>query len=461
MIAGAMPNLEAFAREGVRFTEASSVFPSMTRIATSSIATGAWPGRHGIVGNAFHQPDLLRGAPIDTARFDHLDMAQAAWGGLLGAPALGCRLAEAGRRLGVVHGGSAGSARLVSHRAGALGHWTVSAHAQGASLTPEATAAVVRRLGPPPSEDAPKLGAIAYAEAALRQMTADGAPDVTILWLPEPDTSFHYRAIGSDGSRRAMAAADAAFGRIVDAARSGPGGDRTAIVAASDHGQITVSGITDLAARLSADGLETAYFPTEGARLGFTWGFSGELRALRPDPGLIADAAAWLMAQDDIGMVFAQDALADALPGTLPLGAVHLNHARAPELVYVMRADDGPDPDGLPGRSPATGGPPAPGGMHGGLHRREMNTTLIVSAPGARRDAADATACGIVDIAPTALALLGLDPAGMDGRPLPLAAPEAEAPRAEVLEAARGGFAQRLTRRAIGPRAYLHEGGRV
>ena len=43
-----MPHLHAFANQSRWFREARSVFPSMTRVATASIATGAPPAVHGL-----------------------------------------------------------------------------------------------------------------------------------------------------------------------------------------------------------------------------------------------------------------------------------------------------------------------------------------------------------------------------------------------------------------------------
>ena len=50
------PNLARFAAQGTWFREAHSVFPSMTRVATTSFATGAPPRIHGVVGNGFLFP---------------------------------------------------------------------------------------------------------------------------------------------------------------------------------------------------------------------------------------------------------------------------------------------------------------------------------------------------------------------------------------------------------------------
>ena len=46
-----MPNLAAFAAEGVRFRKHHPVFPSVTRLNAVSMLTGVYPGRHGLAGN--------------------------------------------------------------------------------------------------------------------------------------------------------------------------------------------------------------------------------------------------------------------------------------------------------------------------------------------------------------------------------------------------------------------------
>ena len=194
---------------------------------------------------------------------------------------------------------------------------------------------------------------------------------------------------------------------------------------------------------------------------GLTRSRSGELRLLVDDCGLSAALADWLMARPEIGMVFARDDVAEAIDGALPLSAAALDHPRAPDLVYVAGCEGAEDRWGLPGRGLATGGPPVGGGMHGGLNRGELATVLMVSAPEGAAGVSDARPCGLVDVAPTALALLGLDAAGCDGAALPLDAEAAPPVETEELEATRPGFRQRLLRRAIAGRRYLAEGGRA
>ena len=63
------PNLCQMGDDGVVFLHHHAVFPSETRVNASSIATGCYPGTHGIVGNRFHVPDF---GEINTG--DHEDL---------------------------------------------------------------------------------------------------------------------------------------------------------------------------------------------------------------------------------------------------------------------------------------------------------------------------------------------------------------------------------------------------
>ena len=48
------PNLWKLRREGVDFINSHSVFPTVTRVNATAIATGTWPGRNGMVGNSIY-----------------------------------------------------------------------------------------------------------------------------------------------------------------------------------------------------------------------------------------------------------------------------------------------------------------------------------------------------------------------------------------------------------------------
>ena len=50
------PNLFRLAREGVRFDKHHSIFPTLTMVNATALATGAPPGVNGLEGNNFYVP---------------------------------------------------------------------------------------------------------------------------------------------------------------------------------------------------------------------------------------------------------------------------------------------------------------------------------------------------------------------------------------------------------------------
>src|SRR5262252_9466731 len=52
------PNLYKLRLEGVNFLNGHSVFPTVTRVNATAIATGTYPGTNGIVGNTMYVPKV-------------------------------------------------------------------------------------------------------------------------------------------------------------------------------------------------------------------------------------------------------------------------------------------------------------------------------------------------------------------------------------------------------------------
>ncbi|MGA7870758.1 MAG: alkaline phosphatase family protein [Candidatus Binatus sp.] len=57
------PNLYRLAREGVRFDKHHSIFPTLTMVNATALATGAPPGVNGLEGNVFYVPAPANAAP--------------------------------------------------------------------------------------------------------------------------------------------------------------------------------------------------------------------------------------------------------------------------------------------------------------------------------------------------------------------------------------------------------------
>jgi phosphonoacetate hydrolase len=75
------PQLCRFRALATWFRESRSVFPSMTRVATTSLATGSPPGVHGVVANSFFDQTVFPDGVLDGGRREHLEAAEAAYAG--------------------------------------------------------------------------------------------------------------------------------------------------------------------------------------------------------------------------------------------------------------------------------------------------------------------------------------------------------------------------------------------
>jgi arylsulfatase A-like enzyme len=445
------PQLARFAAAGLRFAHARSVFPSETRVCTASVATGCHPRRHGLVANRMAHPrDPHR--QVDTGDIAVLRALEQELGApVLEEPTLADRLAAAGRDCVVLSSGSTGHTFLLNPRADANGQLVLSAH--GAVASSARGRKLLEELPPPPF---PAIERSEWIAELFRTRFLPDAPDATILWLAEPDTTAHYGGLGSPAHWEVLRRADAAFGRIVADWQAGPQRERLQIVVASDHGHATVSGHVSVRAAL-------ARVPAF-ADCPVLPGPSGGV--LVPDNAAdrIVAVARWLMRQDWTGSVFAPD-LIDLPDGVLPRSALLSDHRRAAPVLFTLRSDNRTSASGLSGTTLYDGALERGAGTHGGLSRAELRILLLAGGSRFRRGLSEYLA-GLVDIAPTALALLGLKgAASMDGRVLSeaiegLAPPDASR-TSETWEALGGAYAQRLARLRLGEHVWLDEGARV
>lgn len=449
--AEATPNLAALAAAGTRFANARSVFPSETRVATPSLVTGCRPGGHGMVANTLYDASVAPGRLLRTKLAADV-LAMAAGGETpLQRPSLAEHLARAGRSFALVSAGTAGASRLLHPAAERLGsfRWNVE-EAEGA--TAEAMAA---RFGPVPDHAVPNIPRLQHAaRILLEHVLPELRPDVTLVWLSEPDVSFHWGGLLAPHARDALRAADAILGQVVAWRDAQPDAAEIAIIVLSDHGHVTGRGKLSLRDELARAGF----------RAGTGMGPDTDLvvaPAAAPgiwfrDPALAPQVAAWLVAQPWCGPLLARDPalLPDGM--ALPLSLLGSGHARSADIVVTFAGSEAPDEWNLPGHAPFDA-PDVPegGGMHGGLHRAELATVLVMQGGTLRRGAVAEAPCDLTDIAPTVLRLMGLPTEGMEGRALAEAwdAAADAPPRREDILLPRG-FLLETMRPADGGRLY-------
>lgn len=435
-----MPHLARFIAEGTRFANARSVFPSETRVAIPSLATGCRPGTHGLVANSLYDAAAAPERVLNTKHAADIDALVAAHGRLLAVPSLGARLAAAGHALDVVWTGTVGAGRAFFPEAEALDafRW----HPEEAVGPARGLGA---RFGAAPPAGTPNTPRVRHAARLfLEHVLGERRATVAAFWSSEPDVTYHYCGVGSAEAETAMREVDAAFAEVLRWRDAQPDRDGIVVFALSDHGHVTGEALLDLQAALRAGGFAAGRDFGNGTEIAL--GGGGAPGLWLRDPRETARLASWLNDQPWTGLVLAREA---GIPGTIPLATLGARHARSPDLAVTFAGSSAPDPRGVPGRGLIdTGDVPVGGGMHGGLHERELATVLAMSGGPILSGVVMQGAADLTDIAPSVLALLGLSSEGMDGRPLAQAwgnAPDA-APDHDVLRPVEGRAGLRLFR---------------
>src|SRR5690348_16782777 len=100
-----MPRLSAVGARGIVFSAHHSVFPTVTRVNSSSMSTGAYPESHGLLGNTVYSEKTFPAKGLNTSEFEQLEAMERAEGRLLTAPTMGEFLQRAGKRFVVFSAG--------------------------------------------------------------------------------------------------------------------------------------------------------------------------------------------------------------------------------------------------------------------------------------------------------------------------------------------------------------------
>jgi hypothetical protein len=396
------PRLAQFRDRATFFAAHRSVFPSATRVAASSVATGCLPARHGLQGNSVA---LLEDGVLvrrDAGGPDFLEHKRRVTGTALAVPTLAERVRGRGGAI-IFSNASPGAAYVhdpdghgfLYNRAGSFG--------PGRSRVPAGDE--LRVTGD-------LAGDRAMTRRFIDEVLTERRPAVAVIWLHEPDHMQHELPLGSPAHLEVVRQADALAGLIIEAVdRLREAGEDILLVAASDHGHQTVAGVVDVEAELIAAGLKAG--PASGDVISVSSGTS-TLIYVHPDctarlPALrdFLAGCAWA------GRVIPSDRLHE------------VGQAGGQGLAFAvaMRAEDRLNDYGVPGLSveaiPAAGKSHHLGsGQHGGLGRYEQSPVLMIAGPGFEAGGTRSDPTSIIDIAPTVLRHLGLPPEGMDGRAL-------------------------------------------
>ena len=417
------PELYKLMHRGVFFAHNHSVYLTSTEVNGTALATGDYPQHSGVIANREFRPELDPLSPIATESLDAFRKGDAS-GGYLAVPTLAETLQSRGYLTAV-----AGTKPVVLLHDHARANNTASVVLfEGQTLPPDLITNFTdgRILGPFPPDNGSKTNRDTWTARALsEQIWKRDVPAFSLLWLGEPDNTQHQTGVGSVESLAAVRNSDYALSKVITELKTRGVFDLTDIIVASDHGFSTISKNVDLVAELRHAGFKAARefssTPAKGDVLVVGLGGSVLIYVINHDEDTVARIVGFLQAQDFDGPIFALT----PRKGTFRLddGLIHSQHA--PDIVVSFQWSADTNSNGAPGYviSESEGSNLSLGSKqkatHVSLSPFDLHNTLVAAGPDFRDGFVDETPSGNVDVAPTVLKILGIEPLrAMDGRVL-------------------------------------------
>jgi arylsulfatase A-like enzyme len=426
------PTLCQLAREGVTFLHHHPVYISSTEVNGTALATGVYPGQSTITANDEYRPDIDPRHAVETQSLATVRKGDQLWSNhYLAFPTVCEILHDSGLR--TVVAGSKPVALLHDRAARSDGALGVTLFA-GETLPEDWKDKLAGLLGKFPKAGSNKIPIDLWTAKALTGPLWDqGIPPYSLFWQAEPDFSQHRYSPGAPPALEAIRHDDENLARVMDTLKQKNALDSTDVIVVSDHGFSTVSDSVDVAATLNAHGFHAVHeLPDEGLREGEIMVVSDGGAVLCYVGGhaekVIKQAVHCLQAEPFTGVLFTRK----AMPGTFTVADGHLDSPYAADIVVAMRWTLGTNKFGVPGLIYADRTSDASNkGTHATLSPTEMHNTCFAAGPDFARGMRDALPTGNIDIAPTILWILGVEPKQkMSGRvlteALTVAGPEIE-----------------------------------
>ena len=372
-----------------------AVFPSVTRVSAASIATGCYPGRHGLAGNQMALIEDGRLVVHNAGAASFRDTMRRVTGKTLHVPTLAERLAPHGGQIAYSNVSAGAAYFLDPDHFGTVLHRSGSFGVGGAPLTGDAHLAVSHDLD----------GDIATARRFCTEVVPSSHFALAVLWLANPDLTTHYDPLGSPAHLNALQVTDGLVGKVVEAIQEQEDRFDTLLVIGSDHGHETISRSIHIGKWLSANGLEAEV--ADGRVAVASQGTSGLIYAhesVRPSVQCVLLA---MQREPWVGEILTgADLAATGLSGDSLFAAIDTSR-RAEANGYGVVGSRWLVEDGE--------GKPAIGcGHHGGLGPSETRPFLTLVHPAYGKGPIERRT-SLVDIAPTILDFLGLPVDRLDG----------------------------------------------
>jgi hypothetical protein len=201
------PTLAALCGNHRRAADHRAVFPSVTRVSAASIATGCFPGRHGLEGNQMALVQEGRIVVHNAGAPSFRQTMKSATGQTLRVPTLAERLASSGGQVAYSNVSPGAAYFLDPDHFGTVLHRSGSFAPGGAALTGAAHLDVTHDLA----------GDKEMARRFCAEVVPSGGFDVAILWLSNPDLTLHHAPLGSPEHIEALEGTDSLVAEVAAA----------------------------------------------------------------------------------------------------------------------------------------------------------------------------------------------------------------------------------------------------
>lgn len=426
-----MPNLSRLKAEGTWGANSHSVFPTVTRVNSSTISTGTVPAAHGIVSNTMYVAGVAD-KPFDTAEYTNLvKLASISGGRTLAATTLAEALQSAGVNYVAIGSGSTGGTFLLNPMA-PTGVGTVingSFEEEHRAAWPDKVDKEIQaRFGIQKADiGSPSL---LWSERVLRDyVLTDLKPKVIIDWFTEPDTTQHRTGVGSPESLAILKTDDGQIGLLLEKLRALKLEGKTDIIVTADHGFAMEPDPVDFNGALAASGQAGNFIVASN-------GASVLLYAKNHDPAAIEAVARQMQKTAGVDLVFTAANKPDGgkqvctpgkeqgwVTGTFALELVDQCRSERGEDIFITFDWNADETFGFKGTQKIASNDKTTGvkgrAGHGGLNPWMVHTPLVMWGPDFRRRTVIEAPTANFDIAPTILKLEGVGaPNSMTGRPV-------------------------------------------
>lgn len=428
------PTLYELASSGTFFKSHHSIYISSTEVNGTALATGMYPNRSGIIANSEYRPDIGWLGPNATEGLEMVRRGDMMTGGnYIRVPTVAEIIQAAGHP--TIIAGTKPVALLQDRLPRkATGAAKDSVMMYNGRIMPSSLQEAIEKVNDKkfPTNSIPNTGRDEWTVKALKEVLwKKGVPKFTLVWLSEPDASQHNSAPGSDNALAALESSDKRLATILKTLEEKQVREKTDVMVVSDHGFSTIARGFDLADVLKKVGFK-ATKKFEDAEPGDVMvvglGGSALLYVIDRQEDVIRRLVAFLQSTEGAGVIFSR------LPieGTFPLSAVRIDPTNTmPDVVVSMRWTEEKNEFDVPGYVFSEGGK-RNAGTHASLSRFDMHNTLIGHGPDFRRGFISGLPSSNADLAPTVLAILGINPPQpMDGRALTEAFVDGKAPEGQ------------------------------